>query len=273
MPLFRSRVFFAVALGALVVLALTSGSARSQSAAGAVVRVHATSLGKVLVTANGRVLYLYTPDHRNTSACYGECASLWPPLLTTGKPRAGAGAKSALLGIAMRKDGKHQVTYAGHPLYLFAGDKKSSQTNGQGLQKVWWVVSPAGLKITKRPVVSTPAPAAVTLQLSTTNLGQVITDANGRTVYLYTPDTTTASTCYGQCAATWPPVLVIGAPVAGDGLASSLLGTTTRTDGTVQVTYGGHPLYLFAKDAKAGDTNGEAVFGVWYAVSSSGGKI
>jgi len=274
MSLVRPRAVLVAALvAAFAALLVSAGSARSQTLAsrGALITVAKTPLGNVLVNANGRVLYLYTPDHRNTSVCYGKCASFWPPLLTSGKPRTAKGAKASLLGETMRKDGKHQVTYAGHPLYLFAGDKKAGDVNGQGFQKIWWVVSTAGTKITKTIPAAAAPPA--TLQLGTTSLGQIITDVNGRTVYTYKPDTTTTSTCYGQCAINWPPVLVTGTPVAGKGLDASLLGTTTRTDGTVQVTYAGHPLYLFAGDSKAGDVNGEGKFSVWYAISASGGQI
>jgi predicted lipoprotein with Yx(FWY)xxD motif len=274
MSVVRPRAVLVAALvAAFAALLVATASARSQTVAsrGALVSVAKTPLGKVLVDAKGRVLYLYTPDHRNTSVCYGKCASFWPPLLTSGKPRAAKGAKAPLLGATMRKDGKHQVTYAGHPLYLFAGDKKAGDENGQGFQKIWWVVSTAGKKITKAVPASPALPA--TLQLGTTSLGQIITDTNGRTVYTYKPDSTTTSTCYGQCAANWPPVLVTGASVAGKGLDASLLGTTTRTDGTVQVTYAGHPLYLFVGDSKSGDVNGEGKLSIWYAISASGSQM
>lgn len=275
----------AVAAGAL--LALWTATARSQSAssaAGSLVKVASTRAGRVLVDSRGRALYLYTPDRKGKSACYGKCASFWPPLLTSGAPRAGSGAKKALLGVTVRKDGKRQVTYAGHPLYRFAEDGKPGQTNGQGFQRVWWLVSSAGKKVTKKPAAppppapqpQPPAPAppaaAATVDVGSTGLGSVLVDANGRTLYLYTPDTGGTSTCYGQCATTWPPLTTGGAPVAGSGVDASLLGTTTRTDGSVQVTYAGHPLYYFARDSAAGQTNGEGFGGIWYAVTPAGAK-
>jgi predicted lipoprotein with Yx(FWY)xxD motif len=119
----------------------------------ALVKLRKTSLGKVLVDVRGRTLYLYTPDRKNKSTCYGGCATAWPPLLTTGKPRAGAGLKKSLLGVTMRTDGKHQVTYAGHPLYFFASDTKAGQTNGQDVGGVWYVVSAAGKKLEKQAAV------------------------------------------------------------------------------------------------------------------------
>ena len=138
---------------------------------GAVVKLRKTTFGKVLVDARGRTLYLYTPDTKNTSACYGQCASFWPPLLSSGKPRAARGLKASLLGTTVRKDGKHQVTYAGHPLYLFANDAKPGQVNGQGVQGVWWVVNAAGRKVTRTAKAAT-APATTPTTTTTSDYGK-----------------------------------------------------------------------------------------------------
>ena len=126
------------------------------------------------------------------------------------------------------------------------------------------------------PAATTPAAAAsgpATIQIGSTSLGMVLTDAQGRTLYMFVPDKAGASTCYGQCATAWPPVLTTGAPVAGTGLDTSLLGTTTRTDGTVQVTYNKLPLYLFANDAAAGDVNGQGVKSVWFVMDATGAVV
>jgi predicted lipoprotein with Yx(FWY)xxD motif len=136
------------ALLALIVTAAMAAMTASASIAGKTgVNVRTTSLGKILVTSQGRTLYLFAPDKHGVSTCYGSCASYWPPLLVTGKATAGAGVKASLLGVAMRKDGKHQVTYNGHPLYTYVGDSAAGKTKGQGLDisgGLWWVVSPAG---------------------------------------------------------------------------------------------------------------------------------
>jgi len=139
------RILLATAavLGVIAVAAVTA------SAMTAKVRVdaRATSLGKVLVNARGHTLYLFAPDKRGKSTCYGKCAAYWPPLLVTGKPAAGAGVKASLLGTTKRRDGKRQVTYNGHPLYLYVGDRSAGQTTGEGLNVsggLWWAVSPAG---------------------------------------------------------------------------------------------------------------------------------
>ena len=109
-------------------------------------------MGKVLVAANGRTLYLFTAD-KGKSACYGQCAAYWPPLIAA-KPSAGVGLKASLLGTTTRKDGKLQVTYRGHPLYFFVQDKKVGDVKGQGFVHfggAWWVVSAAGTRITSKP--------------------------------------------------------------------------------------------------------------------------
>lgn len=95
-------------------------------------------------------------------------------------------------------------------------------------------------------------------------------------MYLWEHDPGTSSTCYGACAQFWPPVLTAGAPVAGPGIQASLLGTTTRNDGKVQVTYNGHPLYYFVQDKNSGDITGEesAAFGAkWYILGVNGKKV
>jgi predicted lipoprotein with Yx(FWY)xxD motif len=108
------------------------------------------------------------------------------------------------------------------------------------------------------------------------SLGRILVDSKGRTVYLFVADKGKASVCYGQCAVYWPPVLTRDSPQAGPGVAANLLGTTRRTDGTIEVTYGGHPLYYFVADKKVGDTLGQGVDGFggpWYVVGPSGQRI
>ena len=124
-----------------------------------------------------------------------------------------------------------------------------------------------------------PSPAATGEKIAVaTNakFGSFLVDEKGMTVYLFVADTTKESTCYTSCAAVWPPVLTDGAPQAGTGVQASLLGTTTRTDGKVEVTYAGHPLYYFIKDKAPGDVTGQAINGfgaLWWVLSPSGAAI
>jgi predicted lipoprotein with Yx(FWY)xxD motif len=108
------------------------------------------------------------------------------------------------------------------------------------------------------------------------NLGKILVDAKGRTLYLFEKDTGKKSTCTGACASEWPPLEVDGSGVLGVGLAPGKVGTTGRSDGKTQVTYNGHPIYLYAADRKAGDTNGQGINafgGGWFALSPTGDKV
>jgi predicted lipoprotein with Yx(FWY)xxD motif len=130
------------------------------------------------------------------------------------------------------------------------------------------------------PTPSKPASAATTSSgqpatvgvANVGNLGKILVDAKGRTLYLFQKDAGTTSECSGECAAAWPPLRATD-PVAGTSLSASKLATTHRADGQPQVTYNGHPLYLYTADEKPGDANGQGVnaFGAaWYVLSANG---
>lgn len=104
-------------------------------------------------------------------------------------------------------------------------------------------------------------------------LGNVLVDSEGMTVYLYTPDTGTESTCYGECETAWPPVTAEGKPTAGEGATSAALGTTKRKGGSMQVTYEGHPLYTFSGDEAPGEANGQELEGIWFVLDESGNAV
>ena len=117
----------------------------------ATVRVAKTSLGNVLVNSKGRTLYLFQADQGTTSACSGACATNWPPLRASGKPKAGKGTQASLLTTSPRSDGKPQVVYNGHPVYTFAGDKKAGDTTGQGVNAFgaqWFALTGTGNQVT-----------------------------------------------------------------------------------------------------------------------------
>ena len=123
------------------------------------------------------------------------------------------------------------------------------------------------------------APAAnpaSTVAIANGKLGPMLVDPKGRTLYLFEADKGTTSTCYDGCAQAWPPLLTSGPPSAGTGVNAGDLATTTRSDGTMQVTYHGHPLYYYVVDTKPGDLNGQNLnqFGAkWYVLAPSGDKI
>lgn len=142
----------AVALGATQATTASAVQSNHSASAGARVAVANTGLGRVLVDGRGRTLYLFGKDKHGTSACNGKCAGFWPPLITSGKPLATAGAKPSLLGTTRRADGRLQVTYNHHPLYTFVKDTRQGQTNGEALDVFgaeWYTLSAAGAKVEK----------------------------------------------------------------------------------------------------------------------------
>ena len=126
-------------------LAVVIGASGSTSKA-TVSTAKNAALGTIVVGSTGRTLYHYLDDHGKKIDCTGACATQWPPVLVakSAKPVAGAGIKAGKLGTITRPDGTVQVTYNGFPLYRFAGDTKSGQVNGQGLESSWYVLAPSG---------------------------------------------------------------------------------------------------------------------------------
>jgi len=147
-----------VVLGVTGFLAASAfaGSAGSQSSA--TVSLRQTDLGRILVSAKGRTLYLFMKDVNGKSACGGSCVTYWPPLVKTGKLTVGPGLKRALIGTTKRSDGRLQVTYNKHPLYTFALDRSAGQTKGQGSSNFgakWYAVSAKGRAVVKAPTTTT----------------------------------------------------------------------------------------------------------------------
>jgi predicted lipoprotein with Yx(FWY)xxD motif len=123
---------------------------------------------------------------------------------------------------------------------------------------------------------SAQASGPATIKATSSDLGTILVDGAGKTLYLFERDTASRSTCSGECVAEWPAVTSDGAPQAGDGVSASMLGTSERSDGTTQVTYGGHPLYYYSGDSSAGQTNGQGLdaFGAkWYVLDANGDEL
>jgi predicted lipoprotein with Yx(FWY)xxD motif len=118
--------------------------------------------------------------------------------------------------------------------------------------------------------------SAATVGTATSSLGRILVDSQGRTLYLFEADKAGRSVCNGACAQYWPPLLTKSKPVAKGAVKKSLLGVTRRRNGTMQVTYAGHPLYRFVQDTKPGQTSGQGLNlsgGEWYVLSAAGKKI
>ncbi|MFN8375307.1 MAG: hypothetical protein U0694_20820 [Anaerolineae bacterium] len=210
-----------------------------------------TALGQVLVGPDGFTLYMFSVDPLDASNCYEACAERWNPLIVPNADALSvADGLPGEVGVIERTTGTMQVTYNGMPLYYWFRDAQPGDTRGQGVGGVWWVVPPATVYIEQDDA-----------------LGSILVGPSGLTLYKFNNDTPGVSNCYDQCATNWPPLLVDSADavVAGVNLPGEL-GTTERTDGTLQVTYNGWPLYYWKDDAARGDTLGEGVGEVWYTV-------
>src|SRR4051812_38322324 len=149
----RPMVVSAAALAAVALAACGGASTTSSKSPGTsgdatrTVDVASGSLGNILVDSHGRTVYLFKKDSGPKSTCFGACATNWPPLRASGKPTVGTGVSAAKVGTIARADGGRQVTYSGHPLYLFPGDSKPGDTNGQGVKAfgaAWLALSAAG---------------------------------------------------------------------------------------------------------------------------------
>ena len=139
---------------------------------------------------------------------------------------------------------------------------------------------PAAASGTSAPMTAAapgaPTGSGAVVATASSGLGQFLVDGAGRTLYLFEADKGTSSTCYDACSQAWPPLLTTGWPTAGTGANAAELGTTTRKNGTVEVTYHGHPLYHYVADTAVGDMNGQSLnqFGAkWYVLAPSGAKI
>jgi predicted lipoprotein with Yx(FWY)xxD motif len=160
----RSITFLASAAALLAVLSVT-GCGGGGNAGGspappktkdgrlATVGIANEGLGKILVNSQARTLYLFQKDSGTMSECTGACAVNWPPLRASGAPLVGSGANASMIGTTARSDGRPQITYNGHPLYLIVKDRTPGDTNGEGLTAFggsWFAVSPAGNQVSAK---------------------------------------------------------------------------------------------------------------------------
>ena len=126
------------------------------------------------------------------------------------------------------------------------------------------------------PSTGSTGTTAATVTIANSQVGKILVDGNGKTLYLFEADRSSVSSCYNSCLTVWPALITGGTPVAGQGVNASLLTTTKRTDGTLEVVYNGHPLYYFTGDKQAGDVTGQDLnsFGaLWFVLAPNGSKI
>jgi predicted lipoprotein with Yx(FWY)xxD motif len=142
----------AISAAAMLAAATQAGTSpsRPRAANGTLVALRTTALGTILADAHGRTLYLFEKDRDGMSMCNTTCVKYWPALTSHGPPRAGKGVRQPLLRLSRAGNGVQQVTYAGHPLYTFVGDKRAGQTSGENLDSFgaeWYAVSASGAKV------------------------------------------------------------------------------------------------------------------------------
>jgi predicted lipoprotein with Yx(FWY)xxD motif len=259
----------ALAAPALVVAGTVAVTAAPASAAaGTVIAARSTPFGTALSVGSGKYkgfsLYDLTSDNSpaafgcttvkltlggQTLTCTGppgDKSAVWPALTTTGAPVAGPGVNAALLGTVKRAGIGTQVTYAGHPLYMF--DDAPGMVTGQGFQDpaaplphgTWFLVQPSGNQLPWAPVVTT-----VTLG-GQQRLAVLMNTLAG---WVRFPAYTRGAACApGACARAWPYVLSAGFPGATGGVNAARLGLVSTALGP-QVTYRGHPLYLYSQES------------------------
>lgn len=243
-------------VAAALALALLLGHGPAQVAAPALEVAHSPTLGHYLAGAEGMALYVFTEDSGGGSACTGECAREWPPLLVPeGAEVAPPEGAPGEFGTIVREDGGRQVTYNERPLYYWTGDLAPGEALGQGQGGAWWIASlDPVLHVRDDP-----------------DLGEILVGPTGLSLYRYGLDTPPGSRCVDECAREWPPLLGGFAPEAGyapsaPGLPGEV-GVVLRPDGTRQLTYNGQPLYYWWRDEAPGDTTGQGVDDVWFVVN------
>jgi predicted lipoprotein with Yx(FWY)xxD motif len=267
--------------------------AQAASAKGSVVGSLVGPFGPMLVAGSGSsagtALYFITSDHGSTFGCTTTKQSVggqpyvctgpstshhadWPAYTTTSTPVAGPGVKQSLLGEVDRKGAGEQVTYNGHPLYLF--DEIPGSPSGEGWDEpslpadhgMWWLLSPSGVPVGSEGTLST-----VTIK-GHTYLGAQVIDGAGGTLIVPVYTFSAGTACIAQCAVNFPPLYAQGSP----GLASGLTGTAgvvTRADGSQQRTWNGKALYVFGDEGFAIGQSGISVAGNGSGQKESGGTF
>jgi len=201
-----------------------------------------------LVGPNGHTLYTFARDENGASACYDTCAQNWPPFIIDANTTITLDSEQVVGTVSsiQRSDGSSQVTYNGWPLYYFIQDTQPGDALGHGARDLWFAANPADI------------------MLGTD--GMHLIGAGGMSLYVFTEDSGNDSFCLDECAREWHPLIAQQGttPRLGAGLTGNL-DVFQRSDGVMQISYNGWPLYFYHEDEMPGDMNGEGVKDVWFA--------
>ncbi|MGH3311973.1 MAG: SCO0930 family lipoprotein [Streptomyces sp.] len=224
-------------------------------------------LGQVVTDSKGWTLYRFDEDSAapSQSNCDGKCATAWPPVPAK-DAEASLGIEADKLGKVERTDGSWQLTLGGWPVYRYAKDTKPGDTKGHGVGGTWNALAPDGKRATAKNATQLKA-------VDDADLGRILNDANGRTLYRFDKDSAwpMKSNCQGACLDTWKPAKPVSKAKLS-GVNKKLVGTYTRKDGSKQLTIDCWPVYWFTGDTEPGDTNGQGKAGLWHAVTNQGKK-
>ena len=247
--------------------------APATAGASVVVKAGSSSFGQILVDATGNTLYAFTNDTAAQSTCTGTCADAWPPVIVDPSWTVAPGLDAGVFSTIIRTDGSEQLMARRFPLYRFSGDARPGDVTGQGSGGVWFVVDGSANIIENSQVAPTDtgatpkAAAAPLLGVADNELGQLLADATGRTLYGFTKDANGSPTCVDGCAQAWPPVVVDESLDLSTLPGSATFSIVDRPDGTKQLKAGKWPLYYFSGDTAAGDANGQGSGGIWFVVA------
>jgi predicted lipoprotein with Yx(FWY)xxD motif len=276
----RLSLAAAVAAGFTTALVVAPAEGATTTTTGTTIGTRTGAFGTMLDVSSGQyagyTVYFLTSDQPPTYVCTTTPVSLlgmpiactgpsndqtaeWPAVTTTGPPVAGPGVSQKLLGTVQRAGIGEQVTYAGHPLYLF--ETSPDQITGEGWDEpglppwngLWYLMSPTGQPL------AWPGTLTTLKVHNKTVLGALEITLAGWEVfplYSYSGDTSAKSTCTGSCSIAWPPVLTSGHPALLNSLSPSKVGTIKRNGGDLQVTYAGKPLYFYSKENVIKGANG-----------------
>lgn len=243
-------------------------SAQTGPSAGTLALHQDAKLGPIVTDTKGMTLYRFDKDTAQPpkSNCSGSCATAWPPVPADGA-EAPAGIAKSDLGSVTRADGTRQLTIGGWPAYRFAKDTKPGDTKGQGVGGTWNALTADGKKASAQE-------AADVSVLKQPELGQILVDGNGMTLYRFNKDSAWPMKfgCNDACLDTWKPAKPADRSKL-KGIAPKLISTVTRPDGLRQLAVDCWPVYTFTGDKQPGDINGQGKMGLWFAVSKDGKKL